>query len=95
MPRANYSTSMANIFGAHARNLHGGGARRGGGAGWGGAAGICAQGQDREVDATYGCWEVRATHEKRPIAGVLHVAQANTNNLGVLRVIDAWNHKIE
>ena len=38
---------------------------------------------------------MRATHEKRPIAGVLHVAHADTNNLGMLRVISVRNHKLE
>ena len=94
MPRANYSTSMANIFEAHARNLRGGE-----GAEWGGVAGICAQDEDREVYETlkHGARNMQQTkhmevgkcvpHEKRPIAGVLHVAHADTNHLGMLRVI--------
>ena len=52
-------------------------------------------GQTHATNKAYGCWGMCATHEKIPIAGVLHVAQANTNDLGMLRVIDVWNHKIE
>ena len=54
-----------------------------------------AWGETYATNKTYGCWKMRATHEKIPIAGVLHVAHADTNNLGMLRVISVWNHKIE
>ena len=38
---------------------------------------------------------MRATQEKIPIASVLHVAHADTHNLGMLRVIGVLNYKIE
>ena len=54
-----------------------------------------AWGEKYATNKTYGCWKMRAAHENRPIAGVPHVAHADTNNLGMLRVISVRNHKIE
>ena len=38
---------------------------------------------------------MRATRDTRPIASVLHVAHADTNDLGMLRVLSVRNHKVE
>ena len=61
----------------------------------GGMPEAAAWGETYATNKTYGCWKMRAAHEKRPIAGVLHVAHADTNDLGMLRVTSVWNHKIE